>query len=137
MGGGTHVYSSRTALLLLASLKACDWSENVFGGGASPRLLNTQRATSPFCTVHGDQCDTNFMALELLWLTNVWVLVLNQVKFFLSLSCSSSSLEPLPPLRCALRFSRHLFVCVMVSDHALRNIHFFVLLLIVFPRSNM
>ena len=55
------------ALLLLTSLKACDWSGHIFGASASARLLTKKLAImSPSSTVHGGQHGTKYVTFELL-----------------------------------------------------------------------
>ena len=53
--------------LVLTSLKACDWSGNIFGASPSPRSYKKNLAMSPSSTVHGGQHDTKYVTLELIF----------------------------------------------------------------------
>ena len=64
---GNFFLPTVNALLLLTSLKACDWSGHIFGASASVRLLTKKLAImSPSSTVHGGQHGTKYVTFELL-----------------------------------------------------------------------
>ena len=82
------------AWLWLTSLKACDWSGNIFGASAGPSSFTKKLAVSSSSTVHGGQHDTKQnVTFELLycmrhsWLAKCGILCLNQLVLYKLYSC--------------------------------------------------
>ena len=93
---GNFFLPTVNALLLLTSLKACDWSGHIFGASASVRLLTKKLAImSPSSTVHGGQHGTKYVTFELLLhaafvADEIWGFMLEPARIYVEVSTKTT-----------------------------------------------